>query len=91
MRNAPLGYCFLFGLSKREEHRYAFALDVKEASSWAATPTGQVAYRIDRNGDLIHVIRCDESGWNVQRSRTGEKSCFVSPGPDGDVFGWNLP
>ena len=86
-----LAIAFYLGYRNGKNTGYAFALDVKEASSWAATPAGQAAYRMDRNGDLIHVIRCDESGWKVQRSRTGEKSCFVSPGPDGDVFGWNLP
>ncbi len=88
---AILAGAFFWGYCDGKSVGYAFAMDVKEASTWAATPIGQAAYQMDRNGDLIHLIRCDETGWKVQRSRTGEKSCFVHPGADGDVLGWSLP
>ena len=88
---ALIGGAFYGGYRTGRNVGYALALDVKQASSWAASPSGQAAYRMDRNGDLIHFMRCDQSGWKVQRSRTGEKACFVRPGPDGDVLGWSLP
>lgn len=70
---------------------YASSIEVKMAASWAATPAGLAAYRLDRNGDLTHLIRCDQSGWRVSKARTGAKNCFVQPSSDGEVIGWALP
>jgi hypothetical protein len=88
---AILAGTFYWGYSNGMSSGYAAALDVKEASSWAATPVGQAAYHLNQNGDLVHLIRCDQSGWKIEKTRTGANGCFVHPGLDGDVFGWRLP
>jgi hypothetical protein len=67
------------------------ALDVRMASTWAATATGRAAYRLDKNGDLIHLILCDSLGWKVETTVDGKKGCFVHPKGDGSVLGWLLP
>jgi hypothetical protein len=86
-----LAAAFYWGYWDGKRVGYSFALDVKEASSWAATPIGQGAYHLDRNGDLVHLLRCDQTGWKVQKTRTGAKGCFVNPGPDGEITGWLIP
>jgi hypothetical protein len=86
-----LAAAFYWGYENGKRVGYALALDVKEASSWAATPMGQGAYHLDQNGDLVHLLRCDQTGWKEQRTRTGAKGCFVNPGPDGGIIGWHLP
>jgi hypothetical protein len=71
---------------------YARALDVKEASGWAATELGQAAYKLDQNGDLRSIILCDRDGWKVERSQNGnQKLCVVYPTSNGNVYGWFLP
>jgi hypothetical protein len=82
---------FYCGYSNGRHVGYAAALDVKEASSWASTAAGQGAYRLDRNGDLTHLVRCDQPGWNVQQTKAGAKGCFVNPGSDGEITGWLIP
>ncbi|WP_263358610.1 hypothetical protein [Acidicapsa ligni] len=86
-----LATAFCWGYENGKRVGYAYSIDVKEASSWAATPVGQGAYRLDRNGDLVHLLRCDQMGWKVQKTRTGAKGCFVNPGPDGEITGWLIP
>jgi hypothetical protein len=86
-----VGSAFYFGYTNGQRVGYASALDVKEASSWAATPLGQGAYDLDRNGDLTHLLRCDQTGWRVEKTKTGARGCFVNPGPDGDITGWLIP
>lgn len=71
---------------------YARSLDVREASSWAATELGQDAYKLDQNGDLQAIVHCDRDGWTVERSRNGnEKLCVVHPSGNGGIYGWYLP
>jgi ElaB/YqjD/DUF883 family membrane-anchored ribosome-binding protein len=84
------GACW-WGYSTGQRSGYAAALDVKEAESWAATPSGQAAYRMEQNGDLIHLIRCDQEGWHVEKTTTGAKVCFVRGTSDGHLMGWLLP
>lgn len=86
-----LGTAFYWGNENGKRIGYASALDVKEASSWAATPAGQGAYRLDRNGDLSHLLRCDQTGWKIQKTKSGAMGCFVNPGPDDQVVGWLMP
>ena len=86
-----LAGAFWWGFSTGQRSGYAAALDVKEAESWAATPSGQAAYRLERNGDLMHLVRCDQDGWRVEKTTTGGKGCFVRGTTDGHVMGWLLP
>ena len=86
-----LASAFYCGYRDGKSVGYASALDGKTAASWAATPLGQAAYHLDQNGDLIHIIRCDRDGWRVSTARSGAKNCFVRPGFDGEIVGWQLP
>ena len=86
-----LAGAFHWGYSDGKSVGYASALDVKEASSWAATPLGQAAFRLDRNGDLAHLVRCDQDGWKIEKTTQGGKGCFVRTGPDERVMGWLIP
>jgi hypothetical protein len=71
---------------------YARSLDVKAVSAWAASSEGQAAYKLDQDGDLRSLIRCDRDGWTVQRSQDGKHMlCNVRPASDGLVSGWYVP
>lgn len=83
---------FYWGYALGKTAGYARALDVKEASSWAATEQGQDAYKLDQNGDLRAIVHCDREGWTVERTRNGkQKLCVVRPTSNGNVYGWFLP
>jgi len=83
---------FYWGYNTGNSMGYARALDVKLASSWAATDIGKAAYRLDQSGDLRAIVQCDRGGWKVERSRDGkQKICVVYPTADGETFGWYLP
>lgn len=86
-----LAGAFWWGYSTGRHSGYAAALSVKEAESWSATPSGQAAYRMEQNGDLMHLVRCDQDGWHIEKTTTGGKGCFVRGTPDGHVLGWLLP
>jgi len=86
-----LAIAFVWGYDIGKASGYAKALDVKSASSWAATSAGQEAYRMDQNGDMQHLIRCDESGWAIEKSKSGDKACFVHPDKTGEISGWLIP
>lgn len=83
---------FYWGFDAGNDAGYARALDVKVASSWAATELGQAAYRLDQSGDLRSIVRCDRDGWAIEHSRNGkEKICVVHPAGNGDISGWYMP
>jgi hypothetical protein len=87
-----IGGAFYWGYDIGNAHGYARALDVKTASSWAASSAGQAAYKLDQEGDLRSLIRCDRDGWTVQQSNDGmHKLCVVHPANDGRVYGWDVP
>jgi hypothetical protein len=87
-----MGGTFYWGYNVGNDNGYARALDVKEASNWAATELGQAAYRLDQNGDLRSIVRCDRDGWAVERSRDGkQKLCVVHPASSGYTSGWYIP
>jgi len=86
-----LASAFYWGEESGRRVGYAAALDVREAASWAATPTGQAAYRLDLSGDLLHLVRCDQDGWKIERTKSGAKGCFVSQKENGGTVGWLLP
>jgi hypothetical protein len=88
---AMVAAAFYCGYTNGQHVGYATALDVKEASSWASTAAGQGAYHLDRNGDLTHLLRCDQPGWKMQKTKAGAKGCFVNPGSDGEITGWLIP
>lgn len=87
-----MGGSFYWGYGIGNSNGYADALDVKTASSWAASATGQAAYRLDQNGDLKSLIRCDRDGWKIESAKDGKhKICLVGATGDGMISGWYLP
>jgi ElaB/YqjD/DUF883 family membrane-anchored ribosome-binding protein len=87
-----IGGAFYWGYAIGNTNGYARLLDVKAVSAWAASSEGQAAYKLDQDGDLRSLIRCDRDGWTVQRSQDGKhKLCIVHPARDGLVSGWYLP
>lgn len=85
------GGAFYWGYDIGDTLGYSRALDVRMTSAWAATAMAQAAYKFDKNGDLIHLIKCDSPGWKVEKTAGGDKGCFVHPKEDGSVAGWLLP
>ena len=86
------GGAFYWGHAVGNANGYARSLDVKALSAWAASSEGQAAYKLDQDGDLRALIRCDRDGWTVQRSQDGKhKVCVVHPASDGFVTGWYVP
>ena len=87
-----IGGAFYWGYAIGNTNGYARSLDVKAVSAWAASSEGQAAYKLDQNGDLRSLVRCDRDGWTVQRSQDGKhKLCIVRPAGDGLVSGWDVP
>jgi len=87
-----VGGTFYCGYKVGDDSGYARALDVKTASSWAASNLGQAAYTMDQDGDLRSLVRCDRDGWTVQRSEDGKhRLCVVRPDRDGTISGWFVP
>jgi hypothetical protein len=87
-----MGGAFYWGYAVGNTNGYARSLDVKTVSAWAASSGGQAAYKLDQNGDLRSLIRCDRDGWTVQRSQDGKhKLCVVRPASNGLVSGWYVP
>ena len=87
-----IGGTFYWGYAVGNANGYARSLDVKALSAWAASSEGQAAYKLDQDGDLRALIRCDRDGWTVQRSQDGKhKVCVVHPASDGFVTGWYVP
>jgi hypothetical protein len=87
-----IGGTFYWGYDVGNTNRYAHSLNVKSVSAWAASSEGQAAYKLDQDGDLRSLIRCDRDGWSVQRSQDGKhKLCIVRPASSGLVSGWYVP
>lgn len=87
-----MGGTFYWGYNIGNDNGYARALDVKTASSWAASSLGLAAYKMDQDGDLRSLVRCDRDGWTIQRSDDGKRRlCIVGPGRDGLTSGWYVP
>jgi hypothetical protein len=87
-----MGGTFYWGYDIGNDNGYARALDVKTASGWAASNLAQAAYKMDQDGDLRSLVRCDRDGWSVQRSEDGKhRLCVVHPDRDGTITGWYVP
>lgn len=69
---------------------YQVAGDEKAAASWANTPTGQLAYGLDKAGSLAALARCDRPGWKAE-SQGGRRVCLPYRDRDGQTWGWALP
>lgn len=69
---------------------YRAARDEQAAASWANTPSGQLAFALDRAGSLGAVARCSGQGWKPT-VQDGRKVCYPQATPDGKVYGWTLP
>jgi hypothetical protein len=87
-----IGGAFYWGYIIGDAQGYARTLDVKTASSWAASSMGQAAFKLDQNGDLRSLTRCDRDGWAMERSNDGKhRVCLVHPDRDGFISGWYVP
>ena len=87
-----IGGAIYWGYAIGNTSGYARSLDVKAVSAWAASSEGQAAYKLDQDGDLRSLIRCDRDGWTVQRSQDGKhKLCIVRPASNGLISGWYVP
>jgi hypothetical protein len=87
-----MGGTFYWGYNVGNGSGYARALDVKTASNWAASNLGQAAYKMDQNGDLRSLVRCDRNGWTVKSTKDGKhRLCFVHPDSNGTIYGWYVP
>ncbi len=69
---------------------YRAAMDEKAAASWANTPTGQLAFAMDRAGSLNQLARCIGQGWN-SAVQNGRKVCYPSTTAGKTADGWYLP
>ncbi|WP_249110563.1 replication protein [Neokomagataea anthophila] len=78
------------GLEQGQAEGYHTALDERAAASWANTPAGQRAYRLDQQGSLDMFTRCVAPGWIKERQKDGVV-CYPKPNADGLTSGWYLP
>lgn len=69
---------------------YRATRNEQAAASWANTPSGRLAFALDRAGGLSVVTACNTAGWWTE-SREGRRYCFVGPAPDRKTYGWPLP
>jgi hypothetical protein len=87
-----MGGTYYWGYNIGNDNGYARALDVKIASGWAASNLGQAAYKMDQDGDLRSLVRCDRDGWTVQWSEDRKhRLCVVHPDRNGMISGWYVP
>lgn len=87
-----IGGAFYWGYGMGNAQGYARSVDIKTASSWAASSMGQAAFKLDQSGDLRPLIRCDRDGWTVERAGDGKhRLCLVHPARDGFISGWYVP
>ncbi len=69
---------------------YATARDEQAAASWANTPSGRLAFALDRAGSLSMLAQCSNQGWKAE-TISNRRVCIVRPIQDGIVYGWTLP
>jgi hypothetical protein len=69
---------------------YQAARNEQAAATWANTPSGKLAFAMDRAGSLSMVEDCTNHGWKVE-IRNGQRMCLVQPASDGSTYGWVLP
>ena len=63
---------------------YDAARDEKAAASWAATPEGQIAFRLAKAGSLRQLGSCSAPGWYIEG-----KVCYPARAADG-LYGWRI-
>lgn len=84
-----LAATFWFGHSTGKETGYARGIqattDQKAAASWAATPQGELAFKLAKSGVLDGLAKCTlGKSWKIEKG-----ACFPYPGEKG-VTGWYL-
>ena len=75
--------------ARKRTDGYRATADVNAAASWANTPSGQIAFALDRAGSLNRLAQCDGQGWRFVQN--GRRSCYPHATVDGKVYGWTLP
>ena len=66
------------------------ALTDNAAVSWANTPSGKMAQRLDNLGNLQPLATCNIPGFSIQKGEKGIRWCVVA-GTDRQFHGWSLP
>lgn len=66
------------------------SLAVNAAASWANTPSGKMARRLDEIGNLQPLASCNIPGFSIQKGEKDIRWC-VTAGPDRQFHGWALP
>jgi hypothetical protein len=84
-----LAATFWYGHSTGEKTGYAAAIqaatDQKAAASWAATPQGELAFKLAKSGVLDGLAKCTlGKSWEIKKG-----ACYPYPGEKG-VTGWYL-
>lgn len=69
---------------------YRITRNEQAAASWANTPSGRLAFALDKAGGLSMVTACNAAGWWIE-TRQGQRYCFVGPAPNRSTYGWPLP
>lgn len=79
------------GMEDGQAEGYQLAQDQQAAASWANTPEGQRAYRLDQLGSLDSLALCKGPGWVIDTNQNGRRFCSPQPNSDGQVSGWFIP
>lgn len=86
----------LGGFARGRAEGYAGGLQVNQdqvaAASWANTPAGQLAWRLETAapGTLAKLARCDQPGWTA-KGQGSQRVCYPFAAPDGKTYGWAVP
>jgi hypothetical protein len=87
-----MGGTFYWGYRFGNASGYARGIDVNATSEWAASELGQAAYKLDQDGELRSLVRCDRDGWEKQKSADGKRRiCVVNRRLDGLISSWYIP
>ena len=63
------------------------------AVGWVAYDRGKMEGYADAlpvSGFIVHFVNCDEPGWKIGTSKSGEKICSPFPDSDHEIYGWKI-
>ena len=63
------------------------------AVGWVAYDRGKMEGYADAlpvSGFIVHFVNCDEPGWKIGISKSGEKICSPFPDSDHEIYGWKI-
>jgi hypothetical protein len=88
-----LGYGYHLGNGAGEASSYARARDEVTAASWANTPNGKLARRIDQASEqtIPAIAACPKDhGWHSEKAN-GHRYCYGTSSTAKMISGWVLP